>query len=179
MEDSYQLSYSQNNKYTVTKTNTSHTENFMKKLMIALSIGALTMSGISTTSYASNHKKITKPSAEFFQQLDHASFMPNFMKYIKQNKAELKVTKEQMKALKAYHKENSPIVHKMVKQLTKAEAKAKTMALENFPPEAVAKVGRHSLDIRYDLMMAKLKCRSFVKSVLNPKQYKKALTSYK
>jgi len=179
LEDSYQLSYSQNNKYTVTKTNTSHTENFMKKLMIALSIGALTMSGISTTSYASNHKKITKPSAEFFQQLDHASFMPNFMKYIKQNKAELKVTKEQMKALKAYHKENSPIVHKMVKQLTKAEAKAKTMALENFPPEAVAKVGRQSLDIRYDLMMAKLKCRSFVKSVLNPKQYKKALTSYK
>ncbi|MEA1987863.1 MAG: Spy/CpxP family protein refolding chaperone [Pseudomonadota bacterium] len=151
----------------------------MKKLMIALSIGTLTMSGISTASYASDHKKMAKPSAEFFQQLDHASFMPNLMKYIKQNKAELKVTKEQMKALKAYHKENSPIVHKMVKQLTKAEAKAKTMALENFPPEAVAKVGRQSLDIRHDLMMAKLKCRSFVKSVLNPKQYKKALTSYK
>jgi len=30
-----------------------------------------------------------------------------------------------------------------------------------------------------DLMMAKLKCRSFVKSVLQPAQYKSALESYK
>jgi len=151
----------------------------MKNLLIAISISAFTLTAMSPASYASDHKKMAKPSAEFFQQLDHASFMPNLMKHIKQNKAELKVTKEQMKSLKAYHKENSPFVHNMVKQLTKTEAKAKKMALENFPPQAVAKVGRESLDIRHDLMMAKLKCRTFVKSVLNPEQYKKALTTYK
>ncbi|HHT01046.1 MAG TPA: hypothetical protein ENK73_09380 [Thiomicrospira sp.] len=151
----------------------------MKKILIALSIGAITLGGVSPVSYASDNKKAAKPSAEFFKQLAHASFMPNLMKHIKQNKKKLKISKEQMKALKGYHKQNAPKVHPMVEKLTATEARAKKMALENFPSKMVAKVGRESLYIRHDLMMAKLQCRNFVKSVLSPKQYRKALESYK
>lgn len=84
-----------------------------------------------------------------------------------------------MQALKKFHKTQSPNVQRMVKKLIEMEAEGKRMALENYPPEQVMQVGKMSLNMRFDLMMAKLKCRSFIKSVLTPKQYKKVLTSYK
>jgi len=71
----------------------------MKKTIIALSISALTLGSISSA-YASEHKGMAKPSPKFFQQLDHASFMPNIMKHIKKHKTKLKITEEQMTQLK-------------------------------------------------------------------------------
>ncbi|WP_029407673.1 Spy/CpxP family protein refolding chaperone [Thiomicrorhabdus sp. Milos-T2] len=153
----------------------------MKKIILAVSFSALSLTLLPTVSCADNHKMNHpgKPSAEFFKELNHASFMPNLMKTIKQHKKELKVTKEQMQALKKFHKTQSPNVQRMVKKLIEMEAEGKRMALENYPPEQVMQVGKMSLNMRFDLMMAKLKCRSFIKSVLTPKQYKKVLTSYK
>jgi len=151
----------------------------MKNLLIALSISALTVMGMSSSAYADGHKSGAKHSAKFFKKLDHASFMPNLMKHTKKHKTKFKITDEQMKTLKGYHKQHSPMVKKMVSKLIELEKQAKEMTLDNYPPKAVANVGEQTLKIRHDLMMAKLKCRSFLKSVLKPKQYKDVLTSYK
>lgn len=149
----------------------------MKKLLVALSISAITLSAGLTSVHAA--EKAQKPSAEFFKNLNHASFMPNIMKHLKKNKAKFKITGDQMKELKAYHKANSPKIKAMVQDLMKLEKKAHQMTLDNFPPEAVAKVGRQTLEIRHQLMLKKLQCRSFIKSTLSPEQYKDTLTSYK
>lgn len=153
----------------------------MKNIILAVSFSAISLTLLPTISFADNHKMnhAGKPSADFFKQLNHVSFMPNLMKYIKQHKKELNVTKVQMQALKKFHKTHSPKVQRMVKKIIKMEAEGKRMALENYPPKHIMQVGKMSLDMRFDLMMAKLKCRSFVKSTLTPKQYKKVLTHYK
>ena len=117
-------------------------------------------------------------SKAFFKNLDHASFMPNIMKHLKKSKDQFDISAGQMKKLKQYHQTNSPKVKSMVKELIELENKAKQMTLDNYPPQMVAKVGKQTLDIRYQLMMMKLKCRSFIKSVLKPEQYKQVLTSY-
>jgi len=144
---------------------------------MALSIGLLSMTALSTNSYAAGMQG--KPSAEFFKQLDHASFMPNLMKHIMHNKSDLNLSKEQVQELKKYKKKNSPKIHDMVASLIDVENQARTRALENYPPEKVAELAMFSLQIRQDIFNAKLQCRSFVKSILTPEQYKKALTTYK
>ncbi|MDX1352951.1 MAG: hypothetical protein R3254_08060 [Thiomicrorhabdus sp.] len=148
----------------------------MKKQFIALVIGLVAVTTLNT-SFAGDNQ--AKPSAEFFKQLNHASFMPNLMKHIMHTKGSLKLSKEQINTLKEYKKTHSPQVHKMVETLIEVEKQAKQMALDNYPPEKVAGLAKMSLDIRSDIFHAKLKCRSFVKSVLSEEQYKKALTSYK
>lgn len=157
----------------------------LKPALIAMSLGALSV-GTPAVSLADHHgekthkqSKVAKLSPEFIKQLDHASFLPNIMKHLMMNKKKLELSAEQMKALKGYNRENSPKVKAMVKAVTELEAKAKQMTLDNFPPEAVMEVGSNSIQARHDLMLAKLKCRDFVKSVLKPEQYKQALTTYK
>jgi len=155
----------------------------MKKSLIALTSTVLALSLNTLPAYA--EKPPAKPkikheaSKQFFQNLAHASFMPNIMKHIKQNRSKLKITEQQMAELQKYHQANSPIVHEMVAALMQAEKRAREMTLDNFPPDQVATVGRKSIQIRHDLMMRKLQCRSFIKTVLSPEQYKEALTSYK
>ena len=147
----------------------------MKNMLIALSTVVIVMASFSSTTMAGQ----SKPSDAFFKQLDHASFMPNLMKHIMQSKTELGLSQEQVKTLKNFKNANSPQVQKMVESLTEVEKQALQMTLDNYPPPKVAEMANLSLNIRNDIFNAKLKCRSFVKSVLTPEQYKKALTSYK
>jgi len=157
----------------------------LKPTLLAISVGALAITA-PATSLAEHHgekpqkqSKITKLSPEFMKQLDHASFLPNIMKHLMKNKKTLELSPEQMKALKGYNKTNSPKVKAMVKAVIELEAKAKQLTLDNYPPEAIMEVGGNSIQARHDLMMAKLRCRDFVKATLTAKQYKQALTTYK
>jgi len=159
-------------------------KSILKPTLFAVSLGLFSLTAPALT-YADHHggggdkaHKMDK-SGDMMKFVDHASFMPNLMKHILKNKAELNLSKEQEKAFKDFHNANSPKVFKMAKQVSKLEAKAKQMTLDNVPPQEIMKVGGQSIQIRHDLMMAKLKCRDFVKSVLDKKQYKQALTSFK
>lgn len=155
----------------------------MKKTLLAITITALSCVAIPTVALADGHmggkhKDGAEHGKEFFKNLAHASFMPNIMKHLKKNKTELKITDEQMQQLQTYHMKNSPEVKNMVKDLMWTENKARNMALNNFPPQQVIEVGELSLKIRHDIMIKKVQCRSFLKTVLTPEQYKQALTSY-
>ena len=160
----------------------------MKQTFIAISIAAFTLIGFQSSALASGEKQCEnkakkcstdkQQSATFFKDLAHASFMPNIMKHIKKNKQQLKITREQMKKFEDYHQSNSHKVKTMVQDLIWTEQKAKNLALNNFPPEQVIELGELSLKIRHDIMMRKVQCRTFIKSVLTPDQYKQALTSY-
>ena len=160
----------------------------MKQTFIAISIAAFTLIGFQSSAIAGGQKHCESKakkcstempqSASFFKDLAHASFMPNIMKHIKKNKAQLKITSEQMQKFEDYHQANSPKVKTMVQDLMWTEQKAEKLALNNFPPEQVIELGELSLKIRHDIMMRKVKCRTFIKSVLTPDQYKQALTSY-
>lgn len=154
----------------------------MKKTLLALSLSALTLTAYQPAAMADAHKAGSDKSEAhgemFMKSLAHASFMPNIMKYLQDNKTALEINDEQMKALNEFHKKNSPDVKNMVKDLIWTEKKARSMALENYPPMQVLNVGALSLKIRYEIMKQKVACRSFVKSVLTPEQYKKALTGY-
>jgi len=152
-----------------------------KTAVITASLGLFSVSA-PTISYADQHgqkMQANKPSAEFMQKLQHASFMPNLMRHLMMNKSTLELNADQLSALKGYNQENSPKVQAMVGKLMDLEAKAQQMALENASVDDVVKVGEQSIQIRTDLLKAKLKCREFVKSVLTPAQYEQTLTTYK
>jgi len=160
-------------------------KSMFKPALLAMAIGSLAVLS-PAVSYADHHgekqakpAKAMKHTPEFMKQLKHASFLPNIMKHLKANKKTLKITKEQMQALQTYHKNHAPKVHNMVKAVNKLEAKAYKMTLDNFPPQMVMDVASGSIQARHDLMMAKLKCRDFVKATLTAEQYKQALTTYK
>lgn len=114
----------------------------------------------------------------FMKKLKHANFLPTMMKTIMKNREALKLTPEQISALKKYHKQHGPETHAMINDVVKLEKKARELALSNYPPQDVAKVGEQSIHLRHQIMVAKLKCRSFVKSVLTPEQFKDASTKY-
>ncbi len=163
-------------------------KSIFKPALLAITLGSFALSA-PTVSFADHHAdKATKAenpaaamkhSPEFMKQLAHASFLPNIMKHLKKNQKSLEISDEQMKALNNYHQHNAPKTHNMVKAVMELEKKAHQMALDNYPPEMVMDVGSSSIQARHDLMMAKLRCRDFVKATLKPEQYKKALTSYK
>lgn len=149
----------------------------MKKTMTALTVSALLVALPHTSAMAAETGH--KHSKAFIQELQHASFMPTLMKHLKTNKATLKITDAQMTEIQKYHDNHSKAVHEMVAKIIETEKKAKQLALDNYPPQDVIKAGNQSLKIRSDLMMAKVQCRSFIKTILKPEQYKAALTSYK
>ena len=155
----------------------------LKPTFFAISLGLFSLSA-PALSFADHHggdkaHKMAMQGGDMMKHVHHASFMPNLMKYLLKNKETLKLSEEQAQALNGYRLENSPKVHQMAKQVSELEAQGKQMTLDNFPPQEIIKVGGQSIQIRHDLMIAKLKCRDFVKSVLNEKQYKQALTSFK
>lgn len=156
----------------------------MKKTVLAMSIALFSMAGTTHSVMAAEEAKKTVAKAEpkhdtaFMTQLAHASFMPTIVKHIKTNKTTLGITEAQMAEIKKYHEVNAPYVHRLVKLINETEDFAHQMALDNFPPQQVAEVGMKTLKMRHALMVMKLKCRSFIKSILSPEQYKEALTTY-
>ena len=150
----------------------------LKPTLIAMSLGLFSVTA-PAISLADHHGDKTTKKAVDMKPLNHASFMPKIMKHLLKNQKELKLTPEQVTAFEGFHKEKSPMIHKMAKKVAELEAKAKQLTLDNHPPMSVIQAGGQSIQIRYDLMIAKLQCRDFVKSVLNEEQYKKALTTFK
>lgn len=159
----------------------------MKKTLVTLALSALVLTSHSSNLLADGHKycenkqnkqKCMAKHKNFSKNADHANFMPNIMHHLRVNQAKFNITDEQMQQLNNYHKQHSTSFKDMVKDLMWTENKAKQLALSNYPPQQVIEAGELSLKIRHDIMLRKLQCRTFVKSVLSPQQYKAALTSY-
>ena len=156
----------------------------LKGSLLAISLGLFALSA-PAISFADHHgekqgnmTKMGPPSAEFMQNLNHASFMPNLMRHLVMNKSVLELNGDQLKALKGYNQENSPKVQAMVAELMALESKAYKLALADASAKEVTQAGEAAFEIREDLMKAKLKCRDFVKTVLTANQYEQALKTY-
>jgi len=153
----------------------------LKHLLISFT--AVSMALTSANTLAESHSASNvKPAVQvdFKQQLAHANFLPSLMPKLLRGFAKdnpFKLTKEQFSALDGFHKHHMPKMKKMVAALTEAESEAKRMMIENYPPKKVNAAGIHSLNIRADIMTQKIQCRSYVRSVLSPEQYKNFMTS--
>lgn len=162
----------------------------MKYLVIGFTALALASTPMISSADGHNHKESAstkaapekqakkKSSKSMMKQMRHATFMPLMMKAALKNKKDLKLTKEQIKQLKAYKELHSPRMHKMVEVLHNMEKQAKEMALNNAHPKAIKELGEKTLDVRHDIMMGKLKCRSFMKATLSPQQFQELSTKY-
>lgn len=148
----------------------------LKPVVMGLLSAAIVMN--SATVVADDKNKAADKKA-FKQNMKHATFfpalMPGLLKGYKDGNA-LKLTEKQFKALQGYHKHHKPIMKKMVAALTKAEAEGREMMMNNYPPEKLEDLTNHTLNVRADIAAAKIKCRSFIRNVLSPEQYKNYMT---
>ncbi|BBP43261.1 Spy/CpxP family protein refolding chaperone [Thiosulfativibrio zosterae] len=159
----------------------------MKKTLLTLTLASLfTLPSLSFANDAAAPE--AKPAAmqsakpqhdkAFAKALKHSNFMPVLMKAVMKNRAELNLSDEQFAKLKAYKEKNSPAVMAQVKEVVALEKQAKELALKDGDAKEIASLGEKSFKLRHDIMMSKIECRDFVKSVLTAEQYQQLLANY-
>ena len=134
----------------------------MKKIIVALMLMVMSIS----TVYAS--------SGYAFR---HANPLPNLMRVAMGNADLLDLSKEQRKSLMGYAKSNRPKARALVKQIIEQENALMKEALTT--DKSVDAMADKMLENRKKLIKMKSACRTFLKSVLNEKQYKQVLSIYR
>lgn len=103
--------------------------------------------------------------------------MPVLMRSVMKNRAELGLTDDQLSKIKTYQTENSPILKGQMAEILKFEKEAKELALKDGAAKDIIAIGDKAFKIRHDIMVSRIACRDFLKSVLTAEQYQKTLAN--
>lgn len=115
-----------------------------------------------------------KNDPAFKAALQHSNFMPTLMQVAMQNRDALNLSSQQLKALKQYHKENSPEQREDMLDVVEYEQEAVKYALQGDLVKA-QKAGQESIALRQTIFNQKFRCHMFMQTTLSAEQYAKLL----
>lgn len=148
----------------------------MKKILTLVTLVALSLA----TAQAQNNQKMDHAKHEKMKKayaLKHANPMPNLMRVAMKNKDTLKLSKEQIKALKAWGDTNKPQMQKMIKKVMNQEQRLLEESLTT--DENIVQKAEKMLDTRREIIKMKTACRENLKTILTPAQYAQVVSLYK
>lgn len=147
----------------------------MKKLITIVAVTVLALSSLQAQGQGQGHEKHMKMKQMY--ALKHANPLPNLMRVAKNNKDSLGLSKEQLKAMKAWASVKKPEMKAMVQKVMHLE---KALAEEALTTDNdLTKKGEEILDVRREIMAMKNACRANLKTILSPSQYTQVVTLYK
>lgn len=155
----------------------------MKKMLLALTLSSLASFPLIASANAekpSATKEQTaaqKQNKAFAKNLQYVSFLPVLMRSVMKNRAELGLTENQLSQIKTFQADNGPILKGQIAEILKLEKEAKELTLKDAAAKDIIAIGDQVFKLRHDIMVSRIACRDFLKTVLTAEQYQKTLAS--